>query len=343
VYQLITFICLLLTAAPLWADIVVLHNGDRLHGQIVSESNSAISLRRLSSSGKSHFTQRIQQSEIARIIRTDTQPTSRPATITPERATATRPADAGMTWPEKQELLTEAINSWKHKNLRATDIRLTGLMYFTTAAERTRLSAVVEDQLETTLADLAAEARLQAAIARAKDRPIDLEHVDNYVIPPLIVRLELTYADAMQQPVITKRKSRATTQPAGDPRFTVARWLDKPREFQGTRRQAEALARQARLARSLLSERLRLAPAATTPPSVRSEWQRDLNRLDTFLTALTPHKTRSKLTIDNEPARLPADDSLEEQRRQWLEQRRQAELEQITEEEEIQQMELLPE
>jgi hypothetical protein len=216
-------------------------------------------------------------------------------------------------------------------------------MYFTTDDERARLSAVVEDQLETTLADFAAEARLQSAIAEAGNRPIDFENVSDYVIPSLIVRLELAYAEALQQPVVTKRKSRATTQPAGDPRFTVARWLDKPRDFKGTRRQADALVKQARFAQSLLSERLRLAPPATTPPSLRSDWRHELRQLDTFLTTLAPHEPRPKLTIDTQPARLPADDSLEEQRRKWLEQRRQTELEQITEQEEIQQMELLPE
>jgi hypothetical protein len=335
----------ILFSTTLRADIVVLRNGDRLHGEIISESEEVVSLQRVNPEGNIRYVQKIQRIRIARVIRTDAPPTSQPTTVSPKRATATRPAGKPMSFTEKKTLLADAIRSWKHKNYSAADARLARLIHFATDKEWAVFSPIVEDQLEMTLADFAAEAQLRAAIAAAKGRPIELGRVPGGVVPALIPRLELAYADALNQPVVVKGKSgRSMTRPA-DPRraHTIARWIDDPHDFDGSWSETRALAGHVRFAQSLLTERLRIEPTTTENVPVKVEIGRELGRLDILLTALTPDRPRPKLTPDTQPARLPADDTLKERRRQWLEQRRQAELQQINEESLKQEMELLPE
>lgn len=336
---------LILWPTAVLADIVVLRNGDRIQGQVITEDSSSVSLQRINPKGNIRYIQRIKRNQVARIIRTDAVPTSQPTAISPKRATATRPAGTRLSFPEKQTLLTDAIRSWKRKNYNAAHTRLARLTHFTTDTEWAVLSAIVEKELETTLADFVAEAHLRAAIADAKGHPIKLGRVSDKIVPALAVLLELAYADARHQSVTPKGKSRTpTTRPASSRRgHTIARWIDKPDDFSGSWPEAQALARHVHFAQSLLTERLRIEPTTTKNTPMKAELTRELVRLDRLLTALTPGRPKPKLTIESEPARLPADDSLEEQRQKWLEQRRQTEVQQITEESEKQQMELLPE
>ena len=340
-----TLILLILWPMASLADVVVLHNGDRLHGQIIRESDEAVSLRRVNLKGNIRHVQRIKHTQIARIIRTDTPPTSQPASLSPKRATATRPAAKSLSFTEKKMLLTDAIRSWKRKNYSAAHRRLARLIHFTTDPEWAVFSSIVEVQLEMSLADFAAEAHLQAAIEAAKGRPIELGRVPDDVVPALAVRLEMAYADARRQPITRKGKSPAPTTRAAAPRrgHTIVRWIDKPDDFNSTWPTAQALARHVRFAQSLLTERIRIEITTTQNAPIKAELRRELVRLDRLLTALTPGQPRPTLTGDSEPAKLPADDALEERRRQWLEERRQAKLQRITEESEKQELELLPE
>jgi len=345
VVRFATLTLLILWPTAVLADIVVLYSGDRIHGRIISENADSVSLQRIQPKGNIRYVQQIKRSRIARTIRAETTPTSQPTALSPKHATATRPARKPMSFAEKQILLTDALKSWKRKNYNATNIRLSRLIHFTTDTERANFSATVEKKLEMTLADFAAEARLQAAIDTAKGRPIQLGRVSDYVIPALAVRLELAFADARHLPVALKGKSHASTTRAAASRraHTIARWIDKPGDFNGSWPEAQTLARHVRFAQSLLTERLRIEPNTKKTIPIKAELRREWKRLEALLTALTPGQPKPKLTIDTEPARLPAENALEKQRRQWLEQRRQAELQHVAEEGEKRKSELLPE
>jgi len=311
-------VLLLSLAAAGGADVVILRNGDRIEGEIVDTTPRQVSIRRVFKGGKIRYIDKIQRSNIARIEKKDggTAPAPSGPTITPP--TATRPEQAASTQPslspdERHQILTTALARWKKHEYAGAGVDLSRLINNSPHEQLPELSAEVERKLDLSLADLAAETHLRAAIEKSKGHGVRLRFVTEYEKPALIPRLIDAYEDALTQktrvepsrhrdprrkaPSKTPRGRLPATLPADrldkgnapaeqrkDSRgpgraYAIAGYLDRPREFEGGKEDARAFARQIRHAMGLLAERTRLDPEVKQSRSLRVELMRDKKRL----------------------------------------------------------------
>jgi len=299
------------------ADVVILRNGDRITGEIVEETPAEVSIRRVFKGGKIRYIDKIKRADIVRVEKTDdATPTSPPSTSTP--TPATRPDQAASTQPslsasERQEILATALDRWKKKDYAGTGVNLSRLINNSAHEQLPDLSAEVERKLDMSLADLAAEAHLRAAIEKSKSHGFRLQFVTEYEKPSLIPRLIDTYKDALTQKSRvepsrnrdlhhttrskTPRDRHSDTQPAdhldkqntrapqqqdigGSGRaYAIADYLDKPKEFDGDKEDAHAFTGQIRFAMGLLAERMRFDPQVRQNRTLRTELTEEKRRL----------------------------------------------------------------
>ena len=316
-------VLLLSLAAAGGADVVILRNGDRIEGEIVDETPAEVAIRRAFRGGKIRYIDKIKRSNIARIEKTDnrTAPASSRPTITPP--TATRPGQTAskkaiLSADERHQILTTALARWKKHDYAVAGAYLSRLINSSPREQLPELSAEIERKLDVSLADLAAEAHLRAAIENTKGHGVRLQFVTEYEKPALIPRLIDAYEDALTQESRVKpsrhrgppRKARSKTRrgrpPATRPAdrldegnapaaerpnrsepgraYAIADYLDRPREFDGNKEDARAFARQIRYAMGLLAERMRLDAEIKQSRTLRADLMGDKKRL------LTLHK-----------------------------------------------------
>jgi len=304
---------LLLAAAVVASgDIVILQNGDRIEGEIVSESPSEVVIKRTFRSGIK-FTDKIERSKIVRIEKSEGGQEPSTATAASSESPESQPASSLLTLTDadRKRLLDEAITHWEKQEYTNTGMLLSRLINASSTGELKELSAEVEKRLNLSLGDMAAEAHLQAAITRSRGSSVTLQYVTEYEWSYLVPRLINTYEEAIKTPARlestttahprAKTKTTAKTEsPQGMPREDVpaapesetpsptsqptvgpviADYLDNPQTFTGDREQAIALARQIRFALSLLSARMRYDSDYRSKPEVREELLKEKNKL----------------------------------------------------------------
>ncbi len=279
-------------------DVVVLQNGDRVEGEIVSETPTEVHIKRAYKSGNIKFTDKIERSRIARIEKGEAEAPAPGSIAAQTRPSASQPI--ALTDADRKELIKVALEQWEKQNYSGAGITLSKLINGSTKLELSRLSKEVESKIELSLGDMAAEAHLQSAIARSRGQGVVLPYVTDYEKPYLVPRLIDAYEEAMTKPVgadpppapkppartgvkkTTRPKagepsaqaepppSPAASQPVGDT-YVLAQLLEAPAPFTGTPGEATAVARQIRLASSLLTARIKYDGAYKSNPDVKTD------------------------------------------------------------------------
>jgi hypothetical protein len=282
-------------AVTAFGDVVILESGDRVEGEIVSETPAEVLIKRTYKTGIK-FTEKIERSKIARIEKGEVEASvSAPVSATAHsRPAASQPV--ALSDAEKKELLDNALARWGKQDYAAAGTALSKLINGSSRAELDRMSKeTVEKSIELSLADMAAEAHLQAAIARSKGQGLTLPFVTEYERPSLVPRLIDAYDEALKKPVsiepapakpVAKPKSKTprpkpgeqaaapapepvpASQPAGKP---LAELLKDTGPFTGTHEEVTAITRQIRFAASLLTARVHYDSEYKTNPEVKKD------------------------------------------------------------------------
>lgn len=279
-------------------DVVVLQNGDRVEGEIISETAAEVHIKRAYKSGNIKYTDKIERSRIARIEKGEVEAPAPGSIAAQTRPSASQPI--ALTDADRKELIKVALEQWEKQNHSGAGITLSKLINGSTKPELNRLSKEVESKIELSLGDMAAEAHLQSAIARSRGQGVVLPYVTDYEKPYLVTRLIEAYEEAMTKPVGAEpppapkppartgpRKTMrskagepsvqpepppppAASQPVGDT-YVLAQLLEAPAPFAGTPEEATAVARQIRLASSLLTARIKYDGAYKSNPDVKTD------------------------------------------------------------------------
>ena len=295
------------------ADVVVLQNGDRIEGEIVSETPTEVLVKRTYKNSSIKFTEKIERSRIARIEKGESNADTSSATAS---AASSRPASSqpvALSESEKKELLKKALASWEKKDYAATGMTLSRLINGSSRDELARMSKELEAGIEVSLGDMAAEAHLQAAIARSRGQNVSLLYVTDYEKPYLVPRLIEAYKEALQQSVSPEppagrstpaKKTTKTTKgepgyyaapnppseaaAGGEPPaqsqpaaryFVLASLLDTPDKFDGNREEALAVAKHIRHLASMLLARTRYDNEYKSSTQVKDELKKERDRL----------------------------------------------------------------
>ena len=298
------------------AEVVVLQNGDRIEGAIVSETPTEVLIKRAYKNSSIRFTDKIERSRIARIEKGPVENESAPATIA---TAATRPASSqpiALAESDRQDLLNRALALWEKKDYANAGMILSRLINGSPRDELARMSKELEGKIETSLGDMAAEAHLQVAITRSRGQSVALQYVTDYEKPYLVPRLTEAYKQALQQAVspeplptravparTTKTaKSESGRRPGPQPgqeqayntnpgaataaqsqpaarSFVISDLLDKPQSFDGNREEAIAVGKHIRQVTSLLQYRMRYDADFRNNPAVRDDLRKEKDRL----------------------------------------------------------------
>ncbi|HSW45100.1 MAG TPA: hypothetical protein VLM89_05970 [Phycisphaerae bacterium] len=183
-------------------DVVILRNGDRVEGEIVSESPAEVQIKRTFRGGIK-FTEKIERSRIARIEKGESDEASATASSVAENGPQSRPAASQptvLTDADRKELLETALGRWEKQDYAAAGMALSRLINGTPSADLNQISRELEKRIELSLGDLAAEAHLQAAIVKARGQSVVLQYVTEYERPNLVPRLVQAYEAALAKP-----------------------------------------------------------------------------------------------------------------------------------------------
>jgi len=304
---ILSTVLLLSLAVASKADVLILRNGDRIEGDIVKETPVEISIRRAFRGGKIRYVKKIKRAEIARIEKTDDEKApaaSEPADTKAKRETS---LSSGLSDNEGQRLLANTVDKIKQKNYEVAGAYLTRLINNSTHRQLIELSAKIERKYALTLADLAAETHMRAAVKKCKGRTFRLQFVTEFEKPSLVPRLIEAYKNALSQktlaeskrstqkpprnavqaknaasPVQATRPAESTTvgnnKPSADKKSTsgsgrgyaIASYLDQPKTFDGDKDDARELSGRIRYALGLLAERMRYDPQAKQDRTLRT-------------------------------------------------------------------------
>lgn len=352
----LTTVLLLGATSGLRADVVVLHNGDRIVGEIVAETDKEIHVRRSAYRNVGRYVDVIERFRIARVERDDNPVATQPAEDA-ARAPEARPSagsSEGLTEPDAamQRSLALAIARWQAEDFEGAGLDLSRLINSATAGQLEALSEDARQRAGRTLAELAADAHFRAATQR-RGRAIRLSYVTEYEKPALIPKLIDAFDAALRAEVppvgsdsdnVANREDRrarrgsatrpadeedheaATSRPAEVPEtqpapqtevYRIVDWLGRPDEFNAPPRTAEALAGHIHYAASLLAERLRLDPDVRRDRTLRSDLARQRFRL---LDLAKVASNRARGTPATAARNAEATD-LERMRREYIEQR----------------------
>lgn len=309
-------------------DVIILQNGDRIEGEIISETTSEVMIKRVYKAGIK-YTDRIERGLIARIEKGPSEATGSAQTA-PSQAQPTQPAE--LTDAERKELLATALAHWEKKDYAGAGATLSRLINGSMKTDLNRMSKEVEERVQVSLGDMAAEAHLQAAIIRSRGSSVTLSYITDYERPYLVPRLISAYQEALKKPIrvepptrpAQKSKTKSTKLKPGEaepppdpappasqpeaPTFELAKLLDAPAgPFNGTREEAAAISRQIRFASSLLAARMRYDGAYKTNPAVRDEIKKEQERLAALQKDLFGKPTESKQNREPRESRTPAE------------------------------------
>jgi len=305
-------------------DVIILQNGDRIEGEIVSETPSEVMIKRMYKPGIK-YTAKIERGQIARIEKGPSEPSESAQTAAP-RSQTSQPAE--LTDAERKELLKTALAHWEKKDYAAVGTTLSRLINGSMKADLNRMSKDLEERAQVSLGDMAAEAHLQAAIIRSRGSSVTLPYVTEYERPYLVPRLIAAYQEALNKPIRveipTKPAPKSAVKPTkpkpGEPEpppdipptsqpeaptFELIRLLETPGSFNGTREEAAAVSRQVRFASSLLTARMRYDGDYKSKPEIRDEIKKEQGRLAALqreLSGKPPEPKQDRETKDSKTA-----------------------------------------
>jgi len=198
---------LLLCSSPaLLADTIILSNGERIQGTVVSETPTEVQVRRTFGTGKIQYVTPIKRSTIARIEKGGDEPAAEPPVSSP----ASRPAEVGpKPIADKPAFLRSAIAKWQDGQFSAAGADLSRLINASTPAELGQFSKEVDKTVQMSLADLTADAHLSGGTDKRKSQPIRLTNITTYETPSLVVFLIQDYEAALKEEVTVKPAVRA--------------------------------------------------------------------------------------------------------------------------------------
>lgn len=336
------------------AELVILTNGDRIIGEIVQESASSIHLRRRFRDTNIVYVQEFSRSAIARIeeepaFELPTTAVSSPGELDGSDSPTTGPAPAlVLSDDEADELLVNTLQWYRKGRFSIVGPRLTRLINTVRPARREAISAKVEAELGLTLAEWAAETRLRAAVRSWKGPGLRLLYVTRYEMPALVRRLNEAYEQALRQSIgaaaesgpgsATKRTEhrrrpsvradRGEGEPAQEARagHTILEWLDRPWQFDGSRREGREMTQHVEFVIQLLLERMRLDPAVDDDESLRTALAEEKKQLEA-LRRSTEARAGGALTPEERAERRAAYERRWQAHRQKMEQAQQVQQE----------------
>ncbi len=281
------------------ADLIVLHTGQRIECDVVSETDDDVSFMRRFKSGDIRYEQTLRRSLIARIERSPALPDTQPALDEPQTRPAVRqPDEPTISSDERRVLFDTALTNWNEKKHAAAGLNLSRVIHRAPAPELAVLSADAKHRTSLSLAELAAEAHLRAAHEAAPGKPIRLSYVTLYEIPALVPRLTAAYKAALDSPVAAAAPSATRPAEAEDdasrlpkasaPRTTtITEWLDRPASYDGDSAEADALLDHLDYTLSLLSERTRFDPAVRRDMTLKRQLHQERRRLLALIDSAT--------------------------------------------------------
>jgi hypothetical protein len=117
---------------------------------------------------------------------------------------------------DKPRLLSEAIQQWRDKEYRQAGITFTRLINGSRKDELEALSAAAEKEAQMPLAELAADAHIEAAKKeQSKSGAISIRHVTPYEKDTLAKKIDELYGKALAEPISATPASQAAGTPAG--------------------------------------------------------------------------------------------------------------------------------
>lgn len=298
------------------AEILVLITGDRVEGEIVSQTDSEILLRRSFSGNENiRYVQRYNKSAVLRI---EQSPVST-APAEPPPGVASPPTSRPMVLPpqpieDKKKFLEGIIGKWRAGKTAVAGLEATRLIGLSSPDELAEFSDNVRSELKLSLAELAAEAHWKAATEKGKNHAVHLNYVTNYELPALVPLLIKEYEAALKmevktQPPEARRDTKAgapavdqtsetrttdvaaSTPAEGKPvdgnALTIANWIDRPTQFDAPRPEAVAFQRHVQYTLSLLAERIRLDPKVKRDKDLRASLNTKRMQFGQLLKAVT--------------------------------------------------------
>lgn len=224
----------------LLADTVLLRTGETVEGRILGGTGNTVHIRRTGSLG----VEVIDRANILRIHRGErTSPAESPIggesaaepsapAVTPNsspddgQSAATRPADLA---PQTIRELVIAIAKWRSEDFAGAGMDLARLINSADARQRQAMSLLVEEFTRRSLAELAADAHLRAALAARRGPAIRLSYVTEYEKPVLIRRLAELYEVALRdRGKESTHLDQSPPMPAGDELGRSANRSDSP-------------------------------------------------------------------------------------------------------------------
>lgn len=299
-------------------DTVVLKSGERIEGEVVSQTDTEISVRRAFGSGNINYVTTYKRSEVAK-IEPGSAPAAGPALEMPPPSSQPQSESQPLApIADKPAFLQATLKKWRQGNAPAVGLELSRLIGAASPQELEDLSQQVKGELNLTLAELAADAHWKAATEKGKNHMIHLSYVTAYELPVLVPRIIREYEAAVREEVKAKppelrkgpvqvrdgarngaalerspasepaavrdagaagangAEEPGTSAPAGDKAaeesnaLTIAKWIEKPSEFEAPRAEAVAFLGHVQYTISLLVERARLDPALKSDKTLRS-------------------------------------------------------------------------
>jgi len=280
------------------ADTLYLKNGRVLTGQLVHRDQREVRFRMGAAGGKITY---VKTFPAALVERVELAPPSSAPTSGP--ATHARPGLEPIA--DKQAFLGKLISQYKAHKYQPASLEVTRLIRTSSPAELNDLDQIVSEELGMSLAELAADLRIQAAIERARKMPpspFQLGLVSPYELEALVAQLKREYTRLLDEPAVVRearpdrsgseRNAEEASDLQGPARVastatgpSIRDWIDDADNYDGARTEAAAFARQIALALGLLQERMRLDPELRNDKALRTSLLAEQHRLRRLLIA----------------------------------------------------------
>lgn len=200
-------------ALELRADVVVLHDGSYIEGEVIGGTANQVYLRRASNSGGTHV-EVIDRAAVAWIDRREDPPATRPVESVPDAPSdssqkavslsrmappASRPSEPPeeILSPETHRAVIMAIAKWRAEDFVNAGMDLSRLINSSGPDQRAAMSTIIQANTGKSLAELAADAHFRAALANRRGPAIRLAYITEYEKPALIPKLVAAYEAAL--------------------------------------------------------------------------------------------------------------------------------------------------
>ena len=194
-----TGLVVLSTAVVALADAVIMYNNQRYEGQVVEETEDEVWLRQSRPEGVA-FIRKIHKFNISRVERSGV-PGSQPASAPADIEEQVPPAPPVQPDAAKLKQLDSIISKYQQKNYDWAGFLVYQLINKSSPGELAYMSAEVEKQVKTSLADLAAQSHFKAAEPARPGQRIHLPYVTNYERPAILKLLKRAHEEALGKSV----------------------------------------------------------------------------------------------------------------------------------------------